>query len=98
MSKLFETTFIKSGNIFSNLLSDRERTCLLMAANGLTAEQSADLMHISATTVASHRASILRKLNVKNMTHAVYVGIQYGLILIPHSTVFNLERLKSGLL
>ncbi len=52
-------------------LSPREREILDCAGQGLTTQQTADRLGIGAKTVETHRAHILQKLGVANITEAV---------------------------
>ena len=52
-------------------LSPRELDILACAGQGLTGQQTADRLGIGVRTVETHRAHILQKLNVANMTEAV---------------------------
>lgn len=50
-----------------NLLTDRERSVALLAAEGLTASDIANQLCISARTAEAHKASIFKKLNIKSV-------------------------------
>ncbi|NLG34995.1 MAG: response regulator transcription factor [Lentisphaerae bacterium] len=52
-------------------LSPREQEILDCAGQGLTTQQTADRLGIGAKTVETHRAHILQKLGVANITEAV---------------------------
>jgi DNA-binding NarL/FixJ family response regulator len=62
-------------------LSGRQMQVLLAAANGWTAEETADQIAVSHQTVKTHRAITLRKLRpARAIPHAVTVAMAYGLI------------------
>lgn len=56
------------------LLTSREKECLKLIAFGYTNNQIADVLYFSADTVKSHVTRILRKLNAKDRTNAVYIA------------------------
>ena len=53
----------------------REGECLSWAAVGKTANEIADLLHISEHTVHYHTKNTVKKLNASNKTHAVVIAI-----------------------
>jgi DNA-binding CsgD family transcriptional regulator len=65
-------------------LTAREREVLLLAAEGRTNPQVADRLSIGVRTVESHRASLMRKLGVRNQTALVRYAIQRGLLAQEH--------------
>ena len=50
------------------------------AARGKTAQDTADILHISSETVDWHFKGVLKKLDATNKTHAVAKCIAWGLI------------------
>ncbi|WP_027331101.1 response regulator transcription factor [Marinimicrobium agarilyticum] len=62
------------------LLTDREIAVLKCAAEGLSAESTADKLHMSVSTIKNHRKSIFVKLNVPNAPGAVYEAMHRKLI------------------
>lgn len=60
------------------MLSSREKDVLALIANGYTAREIADLMHLSHWTIGSHQARIRMKLGARNMAHAVAIGLLAG--------------------
>jgi two-component system, NarL family, response regulator NreC len=64
---------------FGNL-SMREREIMKLLCEGQPNRTIAKLLHISPRTVDSHRANILKKLNVNSNVELVQVGIRYGII------------------
>ena len=61
-------------------LSQRELEALRMAASGLTARQTAEVMGISASAVAVYLAKVERKLGAQTKAHAVAIATALGLI------------------
>lgn len=61
-------------------LTARELECLKWAAEGLTTEQIADRMAISAATVNYHFNKIVPKFDAANRHHAVIRAVRLGLI------------------
>ena len=61
-------------------LSDREFEVLDASAHGLTAKEIGDQLIISPATVQDHRRSVTAKLAAKNITHAVAVAYEKGLL------------------
>ena len=54
-----------------DLLSDREREVLQMIAEGRSNKEAANLLNISTTTVETHRAHILRKLDIHGIPELI---------------------------
>lgn len=61
-------------------LTDRERDVLAWAARGKTAEETSDILNVSAKTVVEHLNNARRKLGASNKTHAASVALFLGLI------------------
>ena len=61
-------------------LSPRERECLSLAFEGLTAQDSAQRMGLSVRTVTYHLANAMRKLKVDNKLAAVRRACWFGAI------------------
>lgn len=64
-----------------DLLSARERQVLRLIADGRTTGDIARVLGVSAKTVASHRARIMKKLRVHNVAELVRHAIRRGLLL-----------------
>jgi len=60
-------------------LTTREREVLLLAAEGRTSQEIADLLSIGVRTAESHRANLMRKLGLRNQTELVRYALQRGL-------------------
>jgi DNA-binding NarL/FixJ family response regulator len=61
-------------------LSEREREVLLFIAKGFTVGEIAQMLHLSAHTVATHVKHIYRKLAVHSRTEAVFEAGRMGLL------------------
>jgi DNA-binding NarL/FixJ family response regulator len=61
-------------------LTDRERQVLKLIAEGHTNQRIAELLHLSKKTVESHRANIMRKLDLHDVTELVKYALRTGLI------------------
>ncbi len=61
-------------------LTDRERQILKLIADGRTNQGIAELLHLSKKTVESHRANIMRKLDLHDVTELVKYALRKGLI------------------
>jgi DNA-binding NarL/FixJ family response regulator len=61
-------------------LSNREREILQMVAEGRSNREVAEILSVSITTVETHRAHILQKLDVHNTAELVLCAVRHGLI------------------
>lgn len=61
-------------------LTRREKEVLVEAALGLTTVEIADKLFISPHTVESHRKNLIVKFNTKNLSSAIKLAIEYGLV------------------
>jgi two-component system nitrate/nitrite response regulator NarL len=61
-------------------LSERERQVLGLVAEGLSAPEIADRIHLSTTTVKSHLHSLYEKLGVSDRAAAVAEGMRRGML------------------
>ena len=64
-------------------LTEREREVLKRIAEGSSTKEIAARLDISARTVESHRANLMRKLDVKSVAQLVRIAIREGLIEAP---------------
>lgn len=62
-----------------SLLGARERTVVVLVADGKSSEEIADHMHISIATVRKHRENIMRKLNLRNAAEIAAFAVKHGL-------------------
>ncbi len=61
-------------------LTTREREVLKLVAEGRSSKEIADLLYISPRTVEHHRASIAKRLNVRNLADLVRYAVRKGYI------------------
>ena len=61
-------------------LTDREREVLRMVAEGLTTKEIAGRLEISVRTVESHRANLMRKLDLRSVARLTQFAIREGLV------------------
>jgi two-component system response regulator NreC len=61
-------------------LTAREREVLQLAAEGKTNGEIAARLHISHRTVENHRANVMRKLGLKNLSELVCYALRRGLV------------------
>lgn len=61
-------------------LTDREREVLKRIAEGQSTKEIASLLDISARTVETHRANLMRKLDVRSVAQLVRLAIKEGLV------------------
>ena len=62
------------------LLTAREREVLSMLADGLSSKEIAARLGVSTKTTESHRASVMRKLDVHKVSSLVRVAVREGLV------------------
>lgn len=55
-------------------LTEREITILELLTQGLDNKEIAGIIHISRHTVKAHMSAIIKKLDAKNRTNAVYIA------------------------
>jgi DNA-binding NarL/FixJ family response regulator len=63
-----------------DLLSDREREVLQIIAEGRANKEIANLLNISPTTVETHRAHILQKLDIHSVPELILYAVRKGII------------------
>ena len=61
-------------------LTNREREVLTLIAEGHTNQHIAERLVLSTSTVQTHRANIMRKLDLQNRTELIKYAIRQGLI------------------
>ena len=62
-----------------SLLSDREREVLQLVAEGKTAKEIAEHLHVSIKTIETHRTNIMTKLNIHRVAELTKYAIREGL-------------------
>jgi DNA-binding CsgD family transcriptional regulator len=71
---LEKTSFPKRRDI----LTRRERDCLVLSGKGFSEKQVAHQLDISPNTVRVHIENIKRKLGAANKSHAIVLSLIYG--------------------
>jgi len=61
-------------------ITEREKIILKFIANGLDNKEIGENISISTHTVKAHISSIIKKLNAKNRTNAVFIAMKNKLI------------------
>ena len=62
------------------VLTPREIEILKLVAEGYTNQEIADQLTLSIKTVQAHRANVMEKLDLRDITHLVRFAVRYGLI------------------
>jgi two-component system response regulator NreC len=78
-----QTARRKDPYAFDKLLTDRERDIAMLLSGALTDAEIAERLRISAETVAKHRLTIFRKLDVANPTEFARYAREHGFTLSP---------------
>jgi RNA polymerase sigma factor (sigma-70 family) len=84
-----------SESVDGKSLSERESEVLAATAEGLTAKEIAERLLIAPATVQDHRRSVTAKLAARNITHAVAVAYEGGLLPLTVDASFKLNRQSS---
>lgn len=63
-----------------SILTPREAVVLRLVAEGHTNQEIADRLALSIKTVQTHRANVMEKLGLRDITHLVRFAVRYGLI------------------
>jgi len=61
-------------------LSSREREILQLVGEGNTNQDIAERLHLSVKTVQSHRAAVMLKLRLRDVTHLVRYAVRRGIV------------------
>ncbi|HHF7349810.1 TPA: response regulator transcription factor [Legionella feeleii] len=77
---LLSNTWIRLPICFDLRLSEQEKQCLYLSAQGKEVKEIAAFLKVSTRRVTQHRQSIFQKLNCKNITSAIIVGLRFGVI------------------
>jgi len=62
------------------VVTRREKEVLRLIADGLTNNEIADVLFVSASTIDTHRKSLLAKLNARNTAALVKIAVDRGMI------------------
>lgn len=63
-----------------HLLTDREKEVLQLLAEGRTNKEVATLLQVGVSTVETHRANLMQKLNLHNTAEIVLYAVRKGII------------------
>lgn len=63
--------------MLDNRLTRREKQCLLLAYHGKNIRETSKILDIKVNTVEWYRKNILKKLNARNIGHAIALGIKH---------------------
>ena len=72
--------FMSEQSISENILSNKETEVLGLIAKGLTTKEIAAKVFVSSRTIETHRATILKKLEVKNTAELIKKAAKMNLI------------------
>lgn len=72
--------FMSTQSISENVLSNKETEVLGLIAKGLTTKEIAAQLFVSSRTIETHRANILKKLEVKNTAELIKKAAKMNLI------------------
>jgi DNA-binding NarL/FixJ family response regulator len=62
------------------MLTGREREVLQLVGEGYSNQEIADLLILSVKTVQSHRAAVMQKLDLRDVTHLVRYAVRKGIV------------------
>ena len=63
-----------------NRLSNREREVFQMIAEGRSTREISELLYVSPSTVKTHRANIMEKLEMENLSQLIQFAIHIGIV------------------
>ena len=72
--------FMSTQSISENVLSNKETEVLGLISKGLTTKEIAAKLFVSSRTIETHRANIIKKLEVKNTAELIKKAIKMNLI------------------
>ncbi|HJS01233.1 MAG TPA: response regulator transcription factor [Flavobacterium sp.] len=72
--------FMSTQSISENILSNKETEVLGLIAKGLTTKEIATQLFVSSRTIETHRANILKKLEVKNTAELIKKATKMNLV------------------
>ncbi|MFW2561393.1 response regulator transcription factor, partial [Legionella sp. S2E2] len=75
---LLSNTWIRLPICFDLRLSEQEKQCLYLSAQGKGLKEIASFLNVSMRRVTQYRQAIFKKLGCRNITSAIIVGIRYG--------------------
>lgn len=72
--------FMSAQSISENVLSNKETEVLGLISKGLTTKEIAEKLFVSSRTIETHRANILKKLEVKNTAELIKKAAKMNLV------------------
>ena len=72
--------YMSENPLNENLLSKKETEVLELISKGHTTKNIAEMLYVSSRTIETHRANILKKLNVKNTAELIKKAVKLKLI------------------
>ena len=63
-----------------NRLSNREREVFQMIAEGRSTKEISEILFVSPSTVKTHRANIMEKLEMRNISQLIQFAIHLGIV------------------
>jgi DNA-binding NarL/FixJ family response regulator len=69
-----------------HLLTDREKEVLQLLAEGRSNKEAATLLDLGVSTIETHRANLMQKLNLHNTAEIVLYAVRKGLIAFERET------------
>jgi len=80
IERKIETGQMQDGSITYKILTEREREVLQLVAEGHSSREIAEMLFLSIKTVENHRANIMEKLGLHNLTELIKYAISKGII------------------
>ncbi|STX39049.1 response regulator transcription factor [Legionella feeleii] len=80
IQSLLSNIWIRQPICFDLRLSEQEKQCLYLSAQGKEVKEIAAFLKVSTRRVTQHRQSIFQKLDCKNITSAIIVGLRFGAV------------------
>ncbi|WP_218813605.1 helix-turn-helix transcriptional regulator [Rickettsiella endosymbiont of Dermanyssus gallinae] len=95
---LFQTNKAPRNTTYIVTLSEREISCLLLAAWGVDIKETASLLNVTEDKVNKCRAEIADKFNAKNIYNAIFIAQQAGFLTIDNvDFILKLKHKKTNL-
>lgn len=80
MERKIETGQMQDGSISVKILTEREHEVLQLVSEGHSSREIAEMLFISIKTVENHRANMMEKLGLHNLTELIKYAISKGII------------------
>ena len=77
---LLSNAWIRQPISFDLRLSEQEKQCLYLSAQGKGLKEIAAFLQVSIRRITQYRQSIFQKLECGNITSAIIVGLRFGII------------------